>query len=332
MKLKHPAAVLIMASSLSAMAANVQITGAGSSFVYPVMSKWTSVYATKNNIQINYQSIGSGGGIRQLQSKTIDFAASDMPLNAKQLNKQQWTQFPIIVGGIVPVVNIKGVKANQLVLSGPLLSDIYSAKVKYWDDPNIKKLNPKLTLPHAMIIPIHRADGSGTTFNFTNYLSKVSPTWKKTVGSNTLVQWPSFGLGAKGNAGVANQVETTDNSIGYVEFAYAHSSNLTTTKMLNAAGRVVAPTLNSFKSAAANAKWSASNHYDVVLTNAPGATSWPIAASTFVLLPKQLSAVNHAALNKFFNWVYTSGGQYATKLDYVAIPKSVYFGILKQLN
>ncbi len=307
------------------------LTGAGSTFIYPVLSQWTQQYAKQTGIQINYQPIGSGGGIRQLKNKTIDFAASDMPLKPEELTKLNWQQFPMIIGGIVPIVNIKGIKQDQLVLSGKAISDIYLGHIKYWDDVAIKKLNPGLSLPHAMIITVHRADGSGTTFNFTNYLSKVSLEWKKKVGSNTMVMWPSFGLGAKGNAGVANQVMSIANSIGYVEYAYAEENQLDTVKMLNAAGHIVSPNNISFKAAAIHANWLSSKDYHLVLTNAPGKNSWPIDAATFILVPKMLSDVKRKSMQKFITWAFEQGGNMALKLAYVPIPKSVYQPILKNL-
>ncbi|HJO93832.1 MAG TPA: phosphate ABC transporter substrate-binding protein PstS [Victivallales bacterium] len=305
--------------------ANIKsITGAGSTFVYPVLSQWAVTYHKKTGIAINYQPIGSGGGLRQLNNKTVNFAASDKPLTKQQLDEKGLIQFPVIVGGIVPIVHVQGLKANQLLLNGKVLADIYLGKVKYWNDPAIQKLNPGLTLPHTVIVPVRRADGSGTTYNFTNYLSKVSPVWKSKVGFSTDVQWPSMALGAKGNAGVAAQVQTIPNTIGYVEYAYAIQNKLTTVKMVNADGKTVVASLDSFKAAASNAKWSSDKGFYMILTNAPGKNSWPIAASTFVLLyKKELKNDTGKAIVKFFKWVYSDGGEFATKLDYVAIPKNV---------
>jgi len=234
-------------------------------------------------------------------------------------------QFPVIIGGIVPIIHVQGIKDNQLILNGTILADIYLGKVKYWNDPAIKKMNPGLALPHSVIVPVRRADGSGTTYNFTNFLSKVSPAWKSKVGYSTDVQWPSMALGAKGNAGVAAQVQTIPNTIGYVEYAYTIENKLTTVKMVNADGKVVEASPNTFKSAASNAKWSANDGFYMILTNAPGKNSWPIAASTFVLLYKKESKNDTGkAIIKFFKWVYSHGGAFAAKLDYVAIPEKVY--------
>ena len=317
--------------SLATAANSTQITGAGSSFIYPVLSKWSQDYNKATGVKINYQPIGSGGGISQLTNGTVDFAASDKPLQISELNNKKWQQFPAVVGGIVPVINISGIKNNQLVLSGPILSEIYSGKITYWDNTQITKLNKKLKLPHARIISIHRADGSGTTFNFTKYLSDIDQNWHKNIGYETVVKWPSFGLGAKGNAGVAAQVKILRNSIGYVEYAYAHSSNLTMAKMINKSGKVVSADINSFKSAAQNANWQSSNAFYLILTNQPGAGSWPIVATTFVLLPKKASATRQATI-KFFNWIFANGNKTAQALDYVSIPKTVSAKISKYLQ
>jgi phosphate transport system substrate-binding protein len=308
-------------TTTSAIADNM-INGSGSSFVYPLMAQWTTQYANKYGTKINYQPIGSSGGINQLQQKTVDFAASDQPLTIAELNQYGWSQFPIAMGGIVPIVHINGIANNQLILDGNTLANIYMGQDKYWDAADIKKLNPKINLPHQMIIPVHRADGSGTTYNFTNYLSEVSAAFKKVVGVNTLVDWPGMGIGAKGNAGVANQVQTIPGAIGYVEYAYANQANLPMTEMKNAAGATVAANLQSFTAAAANAQWSATNGYNTILTNQQGQDSWPIVATTFILLdPKN---ANTPELKKFFNWAFHWGAAQATKLDYVAVPANVY--------
>lgn len=315
----------------SALAATTSITGAGSTFIYPVLSKWTTTYAKSNNVQINYQPIGSGGGIQQLTDKTVTFAASDMPLNLKSLQQKKWTQFPMVTGGIVLAINVQGVKNNQLTLDGKTLADIYMGKVKYWDNAEIKTLNKGVTLPHNLIVTVHRADGSGTTFNFTNYLSKVSPAWQKQVGANTVVSWPSFGLGAKGNAGVAAQVMNTPNTIGYVEYDYAIQNNMAMTKLVNAAGKTVSANLAGFASAAKSANWQASNGFDLILTNQPGAASWPIVATTFVLMPTVgVDAKTVQATLNFFKWAFTDGANTATKLDYVTMPSSVANTIMAQ--
>jgi phosphate transport system substrate-binding protein len=289
------------------------------------MSKWTNEYYNLNQTKVNYQPIGSGGGIRQIYSRTVLFAASDKPLSTHELRQHKLIQFPAIVGGIVPVINIKGVKANQLILSGRVLAEIYLGKITYWNDPKIQNLNPSIKLPHAMILSIHRADGSGTTYNFANYLAKVSSDWKNNVGVNTTLKWPGNGVGAKGNAGVAAQVQNLPNSIGYVEYAYAHESGLTTTKLINKAGKAIAPSLSTFKAAAASAKWSPKQDYQLILTNQPGANSWPINASTFILLPTDNTKVQNQAILKFFHWTYTNNmARNITKnTDYVSIPTDV---------
>jgi phosphate transport system substrate-binding protein len=314
--------------ALSFAAQSTQITGAGSSFIYPVMAKWSDKYYKDTKIKVNYQPIGSGGGISQLTNKTVDFAASDQPQSKSVLITNKWQQFPAIIGGIVPVVHIDGVKNNQLVLSGPVLAQIYSGKITHWDDSAIASLNKKLKLPHTRIISVHRADGSGTTFNFTNYLSSVDKTWRDSTGYNTVVQWPSFGLGAKGNAGVAAQVKNLNNTIGYVEYAFAHSNNLSIAKMQNKSGNIVTANINSFAAAAKNAKWQAKNDFYLVLSNESGKQSWPIVATTFVLLPKEKSAARQHSL-QFFKWIFKNGAKMATDLDYVSIPGSVTKQILQ---
>lgn len=297
------------------------ITGAGSSFIYPVLSKWTVAYQKKTGVRINYQDIGSGGGIQQLSDNTVNFAASDMPLDNQSLNKKGWTQFPMVSGGIVMVVNINGVTNNKLVLDGSSLAQIYTGKIQYWDNPALTKLNPGMKLPHNRIISVHRADGSGTTFNFTNYLTKVAPSiWK--AGSSTVVEWPTFGIGAKGNAGVAATVQKMPNSIGYVEYTYATENNLIMTKMKNSNGKVVQASLGSFKAAAANANWNPKDNFNTILTNQPGNNAWPIVATTFIMLPiKQDPAVTNAAL-KFFSWSFDQSNM-ASSIGYVTMPMAV---------
>lgn len=309
-------------TSTAALANNpsTSITGAGSSFIYPVLSKWTTAYQQKTNIRINYQDIGSGGGIQQLTDGTVNFAASDMPLSMTALQKKGWTQFPIVSGGVVMVVNINGIKNNQLTLNGQTLGDIYTGKIQYWDNAALKKLNPGVKLPHNRIITVHRADGSGTTFNFTNYLSKVDTNWK--AGADTVVSWPTFGLGAKGNAGVAASVQKMPNSIGYVEYAYATENNMVMAKMKNKSGQVVTASLTSFKASAANANWDPKSGFNQILTNQTGAKAWPIVATTFIMLPvKQDPAVTKAALN-FFSWSFTQGDM-ASQIGYVTMPSNV---------
>ena len=274
----------LVAASTSAFAAD--ITGAGSTFIYPVLSKWADAYKKETGSGVNYQSIGSGAGIKQIQAKTVTFGATDMPLTVAQLEKDGLTQWPMVMGAIVPVVNIEGVKAGDMMLDGDTLAKIYLGTITKWDDPAIKKLNPKLTLPSAAIAVVHRSDGSGTTFNFTDYLSKVSADWKSKVGEGTAVEWP-VGVGAKGNEGVSGNIGQTKNAIGYVEYAYAKQNKLTYTKMVNKAGKTVEPTIEAFKAAAANADWAHAPGYYLILTDQPGDKSWPITASTFILMHKE---------------------------------------------
>ena len=304
------------------------ITGAGSTFIYPVMAKWTQSYAKETGTKVNYQAIGSGGGIKQLEAKTIDFAASDKPLRIQDLHKLNAIQFPMVMSGIVPVVHLHGIHNNQIALSGEVLADIYQGEISKWDDPKIQKLNPKVDLPKTPIITIHRADGSGTTFNFTYYLSQVSKSWKSKVGYDTVVAWPGrLSMGGKGNAGVAAQVQNVPNTIGYVEYAYAVANKMTAVKMINKANKTVEANLKSFASAANNAKWSADNGFYQLLTNQPGAASWPIVATTFILVPednpkdKQQVAVNKASL-KFFSWAFKNGDAMAKNLNYIVVPAS----------
>ena len=328
--MKKTLLILIACLGLQQLVVAQTITGAGSSFIYPVLAKWANAYQQQTKTQINYQPIGSGGGLQQIKNRTVAFAASDEPLTMKELVAEKLLQFPMIVGGIVPVINLKGINSNQLTLTGPVLADIFLGKIKKWNDPQIVSLgdNKKLALPNRSIIIVHRADGSGTTFNFTNYLAKVSSTWRKTVGVNTAVKWPT-GLGAKGNAGVASQVQKIPNTIGYVEYAYAKQTNLTTTTLQNRSGGIVAPNAASFAAAAKNANWQAKNRFYLILTNQTGKASWPIVATTFVLLPTDGKKTQTATLLKFFKWSYEHGSNMAAKLDYVAIPKSVYSKVNK---
>src|ERR1700739_1774239 len=280
------------------------ITGAGSTFIFPVLSKWADAYKKESGSGVNYQSIGSGAGIKQVEAKTVTFGATDMPLKVDQLEKDGLAQWPMIMGAIVPVVNVEGVKAGDLVFDGQTLAEIYLGKITKWDDPAIKKLNPNAKLPSAAIAVVHRADGSGTTFNFTDYLSKVSPDWKSKVGSGTAVEWP-VGVGAKGNEGVSGNVGQTKNAIGYVEYAYAKQNKLTYTAMVNAAGKIVQPTVAAFQAAASNADWAKAPGYYLILTTQPGDASWPITAATFILMHK--SATDKAASQeaiKFFRWSF----------------------------
>jgi len=314
-------AAFAAASTLPASA--LDISGAGATFPYPIYAKWADAYKKETGIGLNYQSIGSGGGIKQIQAKTVTFGATDAPLSGDDLTKSGLVQFPMVMGGIVPVVNLDRVNAGSLVLDGPTLAKIFLGQVKSWDDAAIKALNPGVTLPRQAIAVVHRSDGSGTTFNFTDYLSKVSPDWKSKVGSATAVEWP-VGIGAKGNEGVANNVAQTRGSIGYVEYAYAKQNKLNFTKMINKDGKTVSPVSETFQAAAANADWNSVPGYGVILSNQPGAQSWPMTAATFILIPKQPQdpAATAEAL-KFFAWAYAKGGKMAEELDFVPMPASV---------
>jgi phosphate transport system substrate-binding protein len=310
-------------------AAAVEISGAGATFPYPVYAKWADTYKKDTGVGLNYQSIGSGGGIKQIEAKTVTFGATDAPLKGPELDKFGLVQFPMVMGGIVPVVNIDGVSAGELVLDGPTLAGIFLGTVKTWDDPAIKKLNPNAKLPSQAIAVVHRSDGSGTTFNFTYYLAEASADWKSKVGSATSVEWP-VGIGAKGNEGVSNNVSQTKGSIGYVEYAYALQNKLVYTKMINKEGKAVAPTSTAFQAAAANADWNSVPGYGVILANQPGAESWPMTAATFILVHKQpddVAAVSEAL--KFFAWAYAKGDKMAEELDYVPMPKKVVGEIQK---
>jgi phosphate transport system substrate-binding protein len=314
------AAIAAVSPGLSLAA---DITGAGSTFVYPILAKWSDTYKSETGIGLNYQSIGSGGGIKQIEANTVTFGASDKPLGDEDLEKFGLVQFPVVMGGIVPIVNLDGVNQGDLVLDGTTIADIYLGKITSWDDPAIKALNPSVNLPAAPIVVVHRSDGSGTTFNFTDYLSKVSPEWADTVGSDTAVEWPT-GLGGKGNEGVAGTVKQTAGSIGYVEYAYATQNNLSYTRMMNKDGKTVSPSLDTFGAAAANADWAGSKNFHVIITDQPGADSWPIAASTWVIVHRQPTdpAAVDAALT-FFDWAYEKGGDEAKALNYVPIPQNV---------
>ena len=320
-------AVAATAASWSALAAD--ISGAGATFPYPVYAKWADAYKKDTGIGLNYQSIGSGGGIKQIKAKTVTFGASDAPLPGKELDEAGLAQFPMVMGGIVPVVNIDGVKPGDLVLDGPTMAKIFLGEIKKWDDPAIAKLNAGLKLPSQAIAVVRRSDGSGTTYNFAYYLADVSPDWKSKVGVNTSVQWP-VGIGAKGNEGVANNVAQTRGSIGYVEYAYAKQNKLTFAKMVNKAGKTVAPTAETFQAAAANADWKSQPGYGVILANQPGDTSWPMTAATWILLykkPADAAAAGEAL--KFFAWSYAKGSDMAKDLDYVPMPANVVSDIQK---
>jgi phosphate transport system substrate-binding protein len=315
--------VSILAAALSAGAAAADISGAGATFPYPIYSKWADAYRQQTGIGLNYQSIGSGGGIKQIKAKTVTFGASDMPLELKDLQESGLVQFPMIIGGVVPVVNVKGVQGGQMVLDGATIAAIYLGDIAKWNDPRIRKLNPALGLPATAIAPIYRSDGSGTNFLFSSYLSSNAPKFKDTVGASTSVQWP-VGIGAKGNEGVANMTAQTDGAIGYVEYAYAKQNKMAYTDLTNTAGKKVAPDADSFQAAAANADWAHAPGYHLILTNQPGEKSWPITGASFILVysvPPDPAAT--AAALKFFDWAYQNGGKMAAELDYVPLPASL---------
>ncbi len=320
-RFKKQAAVLGFTTLLAAGSVHAaDISGAGSSFVYPILSKWSASYNAKTGERVNYQSIGSGGGIAQIKAATVTFGASDMPLRPEELEKAGLAQFPVVIGGVVPVVNLPGVKAGEIRFTGPVIANIYLGKITKWNDPAITSLNPKVRLPDQKITVVHRSDGSGTTFNWANYLSKVSPEWKTKVGEGTSVQWPS-GIGGKGNEGVAAYVNQIKGSLGYVELAYALQNKMTFTKVKNKSGHFVDPSLETFQAGAASADWTEQPDFYEVITDAPGKTSWPITASVFVLMYKQpKDAARSAEALKFFKWALEEGQSDAQSLDYVALP------------
>ena len=305
------------------------ISGAGATFPYPIYAKWADAYKKETGNGLNYQSIGSGGGIKQITNKTVTFGASDAPLKGEELDKIGLAQFPAVMGGIVPVVNLEGIKPGELTIDGPTLAKIFLGEIKTWDDAAIKKLNPNAKLPSQAIAVVHRSDGSGTTYNFVYYLSDVSADWKSKVGVNTSVQWP-MGIGAKGNEGVANNVANTKGSVGYVEYAYALQNKLTYTKMVNKAGKTVTPTSEAFQAAAANADWKSQPGFGVILANQPGDKSWPMTAATWILIYKKpVDPAATAEALKFFAWAYKNGGKMAESLDYVPMPANVVKDIEK---
>ncbi len=300
-----------------------EIHGAGSSFVAPIVWKLGASYTAHTNIKLDYQSVGSGEGIKRIDAQAVDFGASDMPLTQEELNKKGLQQFPLIMGAITPVINIPGVFIAQLKLDGPTLAAVFMGKIRKWDDPMLRKLNPGLSLPNLAVSVIHREDKSGTTFNFTNYLSKVSPDWQNSIGEGLAVNWP-VGQGEKGNAGVAAKVKTIPGAIGYVEYAFAMEHQLDYVKLKNMDGFFVRPNAGSTQAAAAGAKWDAANGFYQILTNAPGETSWPIAATTYMLVRKSVKNAEQAKqLLKFFDWAYRTGELPAIYLDYVMLPKQV---------
>ena len=315
------------AGAFSGAMAQQEVTGAGATFPAPLYSKWASDYNKATGVRVNYQSVGSGAGLRQIDAKTVAFGASDMPLKDEDLEKKGLVQFPTVIGGVVPVVNIKGINPGQIKLTGQVLGDIYLGKITNWSDPAIKALNPSVPLPDATIAPVRRADGSGTTFVFTNYLSKVNPEWKTKVGEGTAVNWP-VGAGGKGNEGVAAFVGRLPNSIGYVEYAYVKQNKMTYTLMQNTAGKFATPDDVGFKAAAAGAVWP--KNFYLILTNQPGDATWPITNPTFILMHKvQEKPADAATALKFFDWTFKSGDKTAADLDYVPMPDIVKANILK---
>jgi phosphate transport system substrate-binding protein len=326
MSFLNPKRMLIAATAAVAFAGSAlaaDISGAGATFPYPIYSKWADAYRKETGVGLNYQSIGSGGGIKQIKAKTVTFGATDMPLKPQEAKEAGLVQFPMIIGGVVPAVNIKGVQPGQLVLDGATIASIYLGEITKWDDPKIKKLNPKLTLPSTAIAPVYRSDGSGTNFLFSDYLSKSSPKFKDSVGAATSVQWP-VGIGAKGNEGVANMTTQTDGAIGYVEYAFAKQNKMSYADLVNKAGKAVAPSADSFQAAASNADWAHAASYYLILTDQAGAKSWPITGASFILVygqPQDVAATTEAL--KFFNWAYKKGTQMASDLDYVPLPEAL---------
>ena len=317
--------VLLAASATVATSvpAAATITGAGSTFVYPVLSRWAADFKKAGGDEINYQSIGSGGGIAQIKAATVDFGATDKPLTPEELQATGLAQFPVVVGGIVPVINLPGLKPGQLKLNGHVLAGIFAGQVPKWNDPLIQSLNPGMKLPDTKISVVHRSDGSGTTFNFTHYLSQVSPGWKKLYGEGTTVNWPA-GVGGKGNEGVANYVKQIPGGIGYVEFAYALQNHMPYALVQNSAGRFVQPNTQSFQAAAATVDWAHAKDFFLLMTNAPGANAWPITATTWVVMYKQpKNPASSASARKFFNWALTKGQPQALSLDYVPLPATL---------
>jgi len=330
MQVVSPRSLLALASACAFIATGVQaqeITGAGASFPAPLYAKWASDYNKQTGVKVNYQSVGSGGGIKQIDSKTVDFGATDMPLTDDVLKTKGQMQFPTVIGGVVPILNVAGIAPGQLKLTGPLLADIFLGKVARWNDPAIKAINPGVNLPDAAIAQVRRADGSGTTFLFTNYLSKVSPDWKAKVGEGTAVNWP-VGAGGKGNEGVAAFVARLPNSLGYVEYSYVKQNKLNYALVQNAAGNFVKPEDDTFKAAAAGADWAKSFYQ--ILTNQPGKDSWPLSGATFILMhTSQDKPANGSETLKFFNWAYANGEKSAADLDYVPMPTAAVAAIQK---
>ena len=326
MSKRHHLRGLALAATLSCAAtASIaqDISGAGATFPYPIYAKWADAYKKETGLGLNYQSIGSGAGIKQIQAKTVTFGATDAPLKGEQLDKDGLIQFPMVMGGVVPVINIDGIKPGELVLDGDALAKIYLGTIKTWDDAAIKKLNPDLKLPAQAIAPVYRSDGSGTTFLFTDYLAKVSPEFKAKVGSATSVRWP-VGIGGKGNEGVSATTSQAKGAIGYVEFAYAKVNKMSHARMINAAGKTVQPEIASFQASAAGADWKSQPGFGVILTNQPGDSTWPISGATFILIHKKpAKPADAAAALKFFAWALEKGDKMATELEYVPMPAAV---------
>ena len=319
--MKKLVAIASLLVSTTVLAAD--ITGAGATFPYPIYSKWAEAYKAATGIGLNYQSIGSGGGIKQIKSKTVDFGASDMPLKQEDLDKDELVQFPAVIGGVVPVVNLPGVAPGQLKLTADLVAKIYLGKITKWNDPAIVELNPSITLPTSSITVVHRSDGSGTSFLFTNWLSKTNPEWKAAVGEGTQVKWPA-GVGGKGNEGVAAMVQQAKNSIGYIEYAYAKRNKLTHVQLKNHDGRFVQPDDTTFKAAAESADWSGTNGMATILTDQKGQNAWPITGASFIIMhKKQQDPLVGRAVLKFFSWAFNNGVKMSEELDYVHLPKSL---------
>jgi len=320
--------LLLASMALSGMAHATDVTGAGSSFVFPVISKWAQDYSKDSANRINYQSIGSGGGIAQIKAATVDFGASDAPLSAEDLKAAGLGQFPSVIGGIVPIINLENVETGKLELDGQTLADIFQGKITKWNDPKIVAMNSGLKLPDSAITVVHRSDGSGTSFNFTSYLSKVSPAWASTAepkgpGTGSAVQWP-VGVGGKGNEGVATYVKQIKGSIGYVEYSYATQNKISYTKLKNAAGKVIEPNAAAFAAAADSADWASAKDFNLIMTNAPGEKAWPITATTWIIMYKEpKSAEKSAAAFDFLKWSLEKGQEQAKSLEYVPLPASL---------
>nr|WP_280640280.1 phosphate ABC transporter substrate-binding protein PstS [Pseudomonas viridiflava] len=320
---KKRLSLLIASLCLSGVAHATDVTGAGSSFVFPVISKWSQDYSKTADNRINYQSIGSGGGIAQIKAATVDFGASDAPMSAEDLQAAGLGQFPSVIGGIVPIINVEGIESGKLKLDGETLAKIFMGTVKKWNDPTIVALNPGVTLPDTAITVVHRSDGSGTTYNFTNYLSKASSEWNEKLKFGSTVQWPA-GVGGKGNEGVSAYVKQIKGSIGYVEYSYAVTNKLSYTQLKNAAGKFIAPTAKSFAAAADTADWANAKDFGLIMTNAPGEEAWPITATTWIIMYKEAkNAEKSKAAFDFFKWSLENGQKQAAELDYVALPKSL---------